>query len=49
MQPRGRMDLCQNFRGFEFRGDPIVYIKREIQEVPVLCETITYFTLPPTQ
>ena len=25
----------KNFRGFEFRGDPNVYIKREIQEVPV--------------
>ena len=34
-QPRGRTGLCQNFRGFEFRGDPNVYISREIQEVPV--------------
>ena len=24
------------FRDFEFRGDPNVYINREIQEVPVL-------------
>ena len=22
-------NLCQNFHGFEFRGDPIVYINRE--------------------
>ena len=28
-------DLCQNFRGFEFRAVPIVYINRENQEVPV--------------
>ena len=27
--------LWQNFRDFEFRGDPNVYINREIQEVPV--------------
>ena len=25
------------FRDFEFRGDPDVYINREIQEVPVHC------------
>ena len=25
----------KNFRDFEFRGDPNVYINREIQEVPV--------------
>ena len=34
-QPRRRLGLCQNFRGFEFRGVPNVYINREIQEVPV--------------
>ena len=43
-QPRGRTGLCQNFRDFEFRGDPNVYINREIQEVPVclscVCENL---------
>ena len=30
------MGLCQNFRDFEFCGDPNVYINRKNQEVPVL-------------
>ena len=30
------MDLWQNFRDFEFRGDPDVYINREIQGMPVM-------------
>ena len=39
-------DLCQNFRGFEFRGDPNVYIQRKIQEAPVL-ENISSSALGP--
>ena len=38
----GRLDLCQNFRGFDIRGVPYVYINREIQGMPVVgisCET----------
>ena len=31
----GRLDLCQNFRGFDIRGVPYVYINREIQGMPV--------------
>ena len=34
------MGLCQSFRDFEFRGDPNVYINREIQEVPVLARIL---------
>jgi len=30
------LSLCQNFRGFEFRGVPNVSINCEIQEVPVM-------------
>ena len=31
----GRLDLCQNFRGFDIRGVPYVYINREIHGMPV--------------
>ena len=36
------------FRDFEFRGDPNVYINREIQEVPVAKKIfeIVYHTYP---
>ena len=27
--------LCQNFRGFNIRGVPYVYINHEIQGIPV--------------
>ena len=29
--------MCENFRGFDIRGVPYVYINREIQGMPVLC------------
>ena len=31
-------DLCQNFRGFDFRGVPYVYINREIQGMSVIAK-----------
>ena len=27
--------MCENFRGFDIRGVPYVYINREIQGMPV--------------
>ena len=32
----GKLDLCQNFRGFDICGVPYVYINREIQGMPVV-------------